>query len=75
MPKRNRTFTEELRQLIDDNEVTWYQVGKDTGIDHAVLSRFRNRKGGLSMQNLDTIAEYFGWTITAEPQVKKKRKK
>ena len=71
---KKHTFTEQLRHLIETSGQTCYRIGKETGIDTATLSRFMNDKGGLSMPNLDALAEYLGWTITAKTSTTKRSK-
>lgn len=66
MSKKRLTFTEQLRRLIENSGETRYRIGTETGIDHATISRFMNGKGGLSMPNLDALAEHLGWKVIAE---------
>lgn len=61
-----KTFTEQLRRLIETSGQSCYRISLETGIDKATLSRFMNQKGGLSMPNLDLLAEYLGWTVVRE---------
>ncbi len=63
MSKRTPTFTEQLRTLIETSGETRYRIGVETRIDHATISRFMNGQGGLSMPNLDALADYLGWKI------------
>jgi len=49
--------SDQLREAIDRCGMTWYGIGKATGIDHATLSRFRHGQGGLSFEALDAIGE------------------
>ena len=73
MSKKNKTFTEQIRHLIASSDQTCYRIGKETGIDLATISRFMNDKGGLSMPNLDTLAEYLGWTVTVKKESRKQK--
>jgi plasmid maintenance system antidote protein VapI len=59
-----RTFSDQLRHLIVNSGETTYRISQATKIERATLSRFLNRKGGLSMPNLDKLGKYLGWTIT-----------
>jgi transcriptional regulator with XRE-family HTH domain len=63
MAKRPKTFSEQIRRLILTSGYSAYKISKDTGIDKATLSRFLNGKSGLSMPNLDALAEYLGWEV------------
>ena len=64
MAGKRKTFSEQIRHLIDTSGQTRYRIAKETGIDHAVISRFMNKKGRLSLSNLDALADYLGWTVT-----------
>ena len=48
----------------------------DTGIDHGTMSRFMNRKGMLTTDQLDPLAELLDWTIVIEtkPPARRRRK-
>lgn len=67
---KKRTFTEQLKHLIDTCGETRYRVAVATGVHHATLSRFMNDKGGLSMANLDVLADYLGWQVTTKHKKK-----
>ena len=69
---RQDSLSDQIRQLIDNADETRYRIAINTGIDHATISRFMNGERGLSMECLDTLAEYFGWKIIAD---KKRRQK
>jgi transcriptional regulator with XRE-family HTH domain len=58
------SFSDRIRKLIDSSGVSRYRIAIETGIDHAVLSRFMNGKGGLSISSLDALADYLGWQVT-----------
>lgn len=58
-------FEDQLRRLIDECGLTRYAISKETGIPQATLSRFQAGKAGLSMPNLNTLAELLGWQVTA----------
>jgi len=64
--KSPRGFLDQLRYLIAHSGLTPYRIAKDCGIERASLSRFINGKGGLSMEHLDTLGKYLGWTVTAK---------
>lgn len=61
---RKVSFSDQVRRLIDDANETRYRIAIETGIDHAVLSRFMAGKCGLSMSSLDALAEYLQWEVT-----------
>ena len=64
--KRQHSFLDQLRHSIATSGITPYRIAKDCGIERASLSRFINGKGGLSMENLDSLGKYLGWTVTAK---------
>lgn len=74
MKTKSTTLTDQLRKLIEDGELSRYQLWQQTGIDQAVLSKFVNGKGGLSMESLDKIGEVLDLQITKRPVAAKQRK-
>ena len=74
MTQKKTSLTDQLRQLIEDAEISRYQLWQQTGIDQAVLSKFVNGKGGLSMESLDKIGEVLNLQITKRPVPAKRRK-
>ncbi len=67
MKAKQTSLTDQLRQLIEEAELSRYQLWQQTGIDQAVLSKFVNSKGGLSMESLDKIGEVLNLQITKRP--------
>jgi len=65
-------FDDQLRRLIDECGLTRYAIAKETGIDQGALSRFMTGKAGLSMPNLNTLAELLGWQVTPVRKPKNK---
>lgn len=74
MSHKNTSLTDQLRQLIESAEISRYELWRQTGIDQAVLSKFVNHKGGLSMESLDKIGELFDLQITKRPKPAAKRR-
>jgi predicted XRE-type DNA-binding protein len=74
MTTKKTSLTEQLRQLIETAEMSRYELWQRTGIDQAVLSKFVNHKGGLSMESLDKIGELLDLQITKRPTTAKRRK-
>ncbi len=56
-------MSDRIRELIDDCGMSRYAIWKATGIDQATLSRFK-AGGGLSMDNLDKLADLLDLNIT-----------
>ena len=71
--KRQRTMSEHIRQLVDDSGMTRYAISMKTGIDQGTLSRFM-AGSGLSLDNLDKLADLFGWVIAVRKKSKPKGK-
>jgi transcriptional regulator with XRE-family HTH domain len=62
--KRTNSLTDQLRQVIDDSDLTRYQIAKATGIDESALAKFYNGHRGLSMDALNALGEFLQLTIT-----------
>ncbi len=56
-------MSDRIRELIDECGMSRYVIWKETGIDQATLSRFM-AGGGLSMGNLDKLADLLDLNIT-----------
>ena len=67
-PKR---ISEQLRQFILKCGESRYALSKRTGIDQPTLSRFVNHERPLTLDKIDTLAEYLGLELTIR---KSKRK-
>ena len=59
-------LTEQVRQAIDVCGETRYRICKNTGLDNATLCRFMSGERGLSMEALDTVAEYLELSIVSD---------
>ena len=75
MSNKKISLTDQLRQLIESAEISRYQIWQQTGIDQAVLSRFVNRKEGLSMESLDKLGEILDLQITKREKKSARRRK
>lgn len=62
----NESFTDQLRRLIDASGLSRYAICQRIDMDQATMSRFMNRKGGLSMEALDRLGELLGLEIRPE---------
>ena len=51
-------FIDQIRQAIDDCGESRYAISKATGVSQASLCRFVNRQLGLSMDAIDSLADY-----------------
>lgn len=73
--KQAKQFSDEIRAAVEGCGKTRYRIAKETGIDAAALCRFVQGQVGLSMENLDKLAECIGLHVLTEnqPQSKKGR--
>jgi DNA-binding phage protein len=65
---------EQLRQAIENADVSRYRIAKDTGLDQGMLSRFVRTDAAMSMAAFSTLCEYFGLRLQATDKPKLKGK-
>ncbi len=70
--KKKQTVTERIRQALDECGESRYRISQKTGIDQAVLSRFVNGHGGMSLPTLDLLCEHLELSLVSDPKTKKK---
>lgn len=58
-------LTDQIRQALESCGETRYAICKATGLDNATLCRFVSGERGLSMEALDTLAEYLELDIVS----------
>ena len=58
---------ETIKKAIEVSGKSRYQIGQETGIDNAVLSRIVNG-GSCSLETADKLFEYLGITIELPPE-------
>ena len=51
MARKQHSFSEQLREAIDQDERSRYRISMETGIPQGQLSRFMHNKGGLPLRN------------------------
>lgn len=73
MPKKRKTFADELRRLIDQSEKTRYQISQETGIAQSVLSRFMHGKSGLSIESIDLLCQSLGLRLVEDNPAPKRK--
>lgn len=64
-------LSDQIRQVIDASGQTRYRIAKETGISHAMMSRFMSGERGFSMDSLDILADFLGMNITVDKQIAK----
>lgn len=62
--QRTNSFTDQIRQAIDDSGLTRYRIAKETGISESNLAQFYNGRRGLSMEALNALSEFLQLKIT-----------
>jgi hypothetical protein len=67
LPTMTRSFTDTLRQAVRNDGRTRYAIAKETGIDHAMLSRFVRGQAGMSLHSIDRLMECLG------PEIRSRR--
>ena len=68
MARKQHSFSEQLREAIDQDERSRYRISMETGIPQGQLSRFMHHKGGLSLRSVDLLCGCLGLTITVREQ-------
>lgn len=56
MPRR-QPFNEQLIAAIKNCGISRYEIAKQTGVAESALSRFVNRKAGMSMPNINEVTK------------------
>ena len=54
--KREITFSDQLRKIIENAPISRYRMAKDAELDASHLFRFVNEQGELSTRTLDRLA-------------------
>jgi hypothetical protein len=71
MSKKAMTVSERIRDAVEAAEVTRYRIDRETRIEESALSRFLSGERGLSMEAIDTLAEYFGLELVLRRKQKR----
>lgn len=67
MTKKEASFSDQIRKLIDKSGETRYRIALECGIDKGLMSRFMAGKATFSMETLDRLAKHLGWRVLAMP--------
>ena len=65
---------EKIRKRIEKSGKSLNQIGRDTGIDKAALSRIMHG-GSCKVETAEILLKYFGFELVAKRTKKKKAKK
>ena len=58
--KKYDTLTKVLREAIDDCELSFAELGRESGLKRQSLMKFASGEQSLRLDMADTLAEYFG---------------
>ncbi len=67
------SFSDQIRRAVDRSGFSRYRIWQEIGIDQAVMSRFMNGQGGLSIKSLDRLAKLLGISIAVKKARKRER--
>jgi transcriptional regulator with XRE-family HTH domain len=65
MGKPRVKLSDQVRRAVDASGLSRYRIAKEIGVAESTMSRFMAGKGGLSLVNLDALADLLGLDITA----------
>ncbi len=57
MSRRTNPLSDEIRQAVDASGLSRYRISRELGLAESTMSRFMSGQGGLSMENLDALAD------------------
>ncbi len=57
MSRRTNPLSDEIRQAVDASGQSRYRISRELGLAESTMSRFMSGQGGLSMENLDALAD------------------
>ena len=69
MAKKRRLLSDDLRQAVEQSDLTRYAIYKQTGIDQAVLSKFVWGERGMSLESIDKLCECLGLRLVSEDEL------
>jgi predicted transcriptional regulator len=63
MAKKRVSLSDQVRQAVEESEMSRYAICKVLGLAQATMSRFMSGKGGLSMEHFDAVADLLDLNI------------
>jgi transcriptional regulator with XRE-family HTH domain len=63
---KNKKLSDEIREAVEKSGLTRYRIAKELGLAESTMSRFMNGKRGLSLDNIDRLAELLGLEIVVK---------
>jgi transcriptional regulator with XRE-family HTH domain len=70
MSAKRIRLSDQIRQAVDASGLRHCRICREFGLDQAVFSRFMAGKSGLSVKNLDALADVLGLDVVARGPVK-----
>ena len=64
--KKTESLSDQLRQIIENHELSRYEISKRSGVDASQIHRFMQGATGLSTGSLDRIGAVLGLRLTVE---------
>jgi len=72
MGKKRIKLSDQVRWAVDASGMSRYAICKALDMVQAIMSRFMTGKGGLSMVNLDALADLLGLDVVAHRKYRRK---
>jgi len=63
---------DELKIAIESSSLSRYLIAQETGIPQSALSRLMSGERGLSVENVEILADYLGLEIIIRPKRRRK---
>jgi plasmid maintenance system antidote protein VapI len=57
-------LSDQIRAAVDRSGMSRYAICKAIGMNQGAMSRFMNRRGGLSMEMLDRLGAVIGLSVS-----------
>lgn len=70
---QRKRIAEKIRSAIERSELTRAEISRRSGVDQAILSRFVNGTGGLTLESIERLAPVLGFDITTAAKGNAKR--
>lgn len=70
----SKSFSDELRSLIETSGMTRYELAKLSGVQQSALGRFMRSERGLTTDSVDRLAEALGLELRRRSATKRKAK-
>jgi len=61
---------DKIRRAVEASDKTRYRIAKESGVSAGQLSRLVSGERGMTVDTIEKLADYLGFTITVEPKAK-----